>query len=159
MAAALAAATISPTFHGRDIMAPAAAMLANGFPFAEIGPVIEPAACVGLHPPMPLIREDSIQGQILGSDHFGNLRSNISKADLQALAPLAKLAVQVSGQQLPVSRTYTDALPGAFLALIDSAGYLEIAVNQGNAAEALACAAGERVTVCRTDSIFLTEQP
>ncbi len=151
---ALAAAAISITFHGRDIMAPAAAMLAGGFPFAEVGPAIKHAACVHLHLPKAVRREDSIQGQISGRDHFGNLRSNISKAELQSFAPLTELVVEISGKQLRISRTYADTPPGTLLALIGSADCLEIAVNQGSAAEVLACAAGEPVTVRRTDAFI-----
>jgi S-adenosylmethionine hydrolase len=154
---ALAAATISATFHGRDIMAPAAAMLAGGFPFAEVGPAMKHAACVRLHPPKPVLREGNIQGQIAGRDHFGNLRSNISKADLHTFAPLADLLVHICGRQLSLSRTYADTPPGTLLALIDSSGYLEIAVNQGSAAEMLACAADEPVTVQRKDFNFSEE--
>ncbi|CAK8712539.1 SAM-dependent chlorinase/fluorinase [Candidatus Electronema halotolerans] len=155
---ALAAATISPTFHGRDIMAPAAARLAGGFPFAKVGPAIKHAVCVHLHLPKPVLKEGCLQGQILARDHFGNLRSNISKADLHTFAPLAELLVHICGQQLPLSRAYTNAPPGTLLALIDSVGCLEIAVNQGSAAEVLACAAGEPVTVRRTASAFSLER-
>ncbi len=137
----------SSTFHGRDIMAPAAARLASGFPFAEVGPVVEPAACVRLHLSKPLITENRIQGQILSSDHFGNLRTNIREADLQCLAPLAHLRVSICGKQLSISKTYAETQPGALLALLDSAGYLEIAVNQGKATKLLACTVGETVAV------------
>lgn len=154
---ALVAAAISPTFHGRDIMAPAAAMLAGGFPFAKAGPAIKHAVCVHLHLPKPVLKDGCLQGQILGRDHFGNLRSNISKADLQTFASLTDLLVHICGQQLSVSRTYTDTPPGTLLALIDSSGYLEIAVNQGSAAEMLACTAGEPVTVLRKEFNFSEE--
>ena len=42
---------ISPTFHGRDIFAPAAAHLALGVPLSELGPVIDPAGLVRLELP------------------------------------------------------------------------------------------------------------
>ncbi len=67
--------TVSCTFHGRDILAPAAAHLSLGVSPFEMGePLSDP---VMLDIPDPEIKNDRIMGQVLWADHFGNLITNI----------------------------------------------------------------------------------
>lgn len=141
----LFAQTISPTFHGRDIMAPAAAMLAGGFPFESVGPLAEIDACVRLHLPRPVLAEGRMKGQVVQSDHFGNLRTNITKADVKHFAPSGQVTVSIRGQQAKLRSTYADAPPGSLIALIDSTDFLELAANMGSAAKLLQCGPGEPV--------------
>jgi S-adenosyl-L-methionine hydrolase (adenosine-forming) len=141
---ALFAADISPTFHGRDIMAPAAALLAGGFPFAEVGPLVDIVSCVQLNVPKPVLANGILAGQVMQADHFGNLRTNITAADLRNFA---SIIVSIKGRSAQFCTTYAAAPTGTLLALIDSAGYLELAVNQGSAAQMLDCDIGEAVSV------------
>jgi S-adenosylmethionine hydrolase len=144
----LFAQNISPTFQGRDIMAPAAAALAGGFPYQDIGRQTEMASCVQLPLPRPVMTADRITGQVIQIDHFGNLRTNITQADLEQFSLSGKVVISIQGQQVCLSRIYAEADPGCLLALIDSAGYLELAVNKGSAARLLGCAVAEPVVVC-----------
>jgi hypothetical protein len=148
---ALFASSISPTFHGRDIMGPVAAALAGGLPPAEVGPELRSEACVRLHLPEPVISADSITGQVLQIDHFGNIRSNIRQADLDRFfsgREQAQCAISLNGRKISgISTTYADAEPGSLLALLDSAGYVEIAVNMDSAAQMTCCRVGDSVTV------------
>ncbi|WP_417911089.1 SAM hydrolase/SAM-dependent halogenase family protein [Candidatus Electronema sp. PJ] len=143
----LFAQNISPTFHGRDIMAPAAAALAGGFPYKDIGRQMEMASCLQLPLPRPTFTASHIKGQVVQIDHFGNLQTNITRADVEWLVHSGNVTVGIRDQKVSLGRIYAEADPGCLLALIDSAGYLELAVNQGSAAKFLGCAVGEPVLV------------
>jgi hypothetical protein len=147
----LFAQNISPTFHGRDIMAPAAAALAGGFPYQDIGRQVEVASCLQLPLPRPVMAVGSITGQVIQIDHFGNLRTNITQAAVERLASSGQVTVSIRGQQVSLGRIYAEVDPGCLLALIDSAGYLELAVNRDSAAQVLGCAVGEPVLVSCLD--------
>jgi S-adenosyl-L-methionine hydrolase (adenosine-forming) len=126
---------MSATFHGRDVFAPAAAALAGGMPVASVGPVVEDFVLLPM--PEPTSRPDgSVAGEIIHIDRFGNAVSNIPAA----LGPFR--AAVVSGTRLPVLNAYADVPPGTPLTLEGSGGFLEIAVNQGSAADRFGLAAG-----------------
>jgi S-adenosylmethionine hydrolase len=55
--------------------------------------------------------------------------------------------VLAAGRRLALERTYGDARPGEFLALINSFGVLEIARAEGSAAESLGLSRGAPVVV------------
>ncbi|WP_446009977.1 SAM hydrolase/SAM-dependent halogenase family protein [Candidatus Electrothrix sp.] len=144
----LFAETVSTTFHGRDIMGPIAAALASGMPISTVGPEVLPASCVCLEIPVAQVAGQKIMGQILQIDHFGNIRTTIRQTDLRGFVDPQQCQVMLSGQQIKgIHTTYAEAGPGDLVALIDSAGYLEIAVNMGNAAEHLQCGTGDAVEV------------
>ena len=133
----------SATFHGRDIFAPLAAELAAGrTTAAELGDVVE-----GLVPAWvedPHRSGDAVNGQVITVDHFGNLISNI---DSHWIAGLVEPHVYAGNRVLPVRRTYGDARPGEFLALVNSFDVLEIACAEGHAADALGLSRGAPVVV------------
>ena len=137
---------ISPTFHGRDVFAPAAGHLAAGLSPALLGPAIDDPA--RLETPQPRWEAHALKGQVLFSDRFGNLITNIPAAQLDrpglASAPRFKLAGQIlTGLHL----TYAEVEPGAPLALIGSLDLVEIGVNQGRADEFFQVGEGTEVEV------------
>jgi S-adenosylmethionine hydrolase len=120
---------VSPTFHGRDIFAATAARLAAGVDLHGVGPPAE--NLVTLPFPEPAVHEETVEGEIVHVDHFGNAVSNIPA---ELLAHWPKVRVEAGTLTLGgLSTTYADAAPGEPLALTGSTGYLEIAVNQGSA--------------------------
>jgi S-adenosylmethionine hydrolase len=129
---------ISSTFHGRDILAPVAAHLANGVKSEEFGrPTDHLAMLPATHSPDTLGRR--IRGQVIYVDRFGSLVTNISRQDLAGL-PLGKDggAVEVFVNDVaagPVRSFYEEVAIGEVIALLGSTDYLEIAVNQGRAIE------------------------
>lgn len=139
---------ISSTFHGRDILAPVAGHLARGMSLVNVGPMIEQLEILNLDPPVPL-PNGGIEGQVLHVDHFGNLTTNISEADLAgAVGVRHDLNVYVGPLRVgPLRNTYGDVNPGEIVAIIGSSGMLEIAINQGNAASQLRAAPGTIVIV------------
>ena len=123
----------SPTFHARDVFAPAAAMLASGSPVDALGtPVDDPVirrTAEARHLP-----DGAIEGQIIAVDRFGNAVTNLVAAHGGV--------VEVGTLKLPVRRTYADVTPGMPLALSGSSGLVEIAVRDGNAAASLGLGRG-----------------
>jgi S-adenosylmethionine hydrolase len=140
----------SPTFHGRDLFAPAAAALARGVAperFARPLAAAEPAV-IGLALPRACSTPDACTGQVIHVDRFGNLISNLHAADLESLGtePRVELAGQAIGR---LRGHYAEVGAGEALALIGSAGRLEIAVNGASARLALGAERGSPVRVSR----------
>lgn len=132
------ASVLSRTFHGRDVFAPVAAHLTRGVRLDQLGPGADRIELLDL--PRPERRQDgTIGGQVILTDRFGNLITNISQLDLSAASTARReLHAFLNDQDLgPIRGTYADAAPGEPLALVGSAQMLEIAVNGGNAAEQL----------------------
>jgi S-adenosyl-L-methionine hydrolase (adenosine-forming) len=124
---------VAPTFHGRDLFAPVAAHLSLGVELAQFGPAVTDP--VLLEWPQPGFGPETVRGEIIHVDHFGNLVSNVPAADLKAWTRGGPLQFQLGAIHIRgLSRTYTDVAPGDFLALAGSHGYLEIACARGNAA-------------------------
>ena len=145
--AALGAARVSATFHGRDLFAPVAAELASGRCTPEsLG---EPAALTPGTMRGPRVSEEGVEGSILTVDHFGNLITNI---DGRMLAGLAEPRIRIAGHVLALRRTYGDARPGELLALVNSFDLLEIACSQGSAARVLGVGRGAPVTASSAKS-------
>ncbi len=137
---------VSPTFHGRDVFAPAAARLAAGAPPEEAGPRIETP--VRLQFPAPIrIASDSMQGVVAHVDRFGNAISNVSRA---SLGGAHIVAVEVGGRRVAIGKTYNDVASGELVALFGSSDYLELSVNGGSAAQVLNLEHGAPVEVFLT---------
>ena len=137
-------ADISPTFHGRDVFAPTAGWLAAGGKGEEVGPLAEELVSLDMptpHEPDP----DTIVGEVIHIDHFGNGRTNISRAQLKD-GGRVRAGFRDIG---PVRATYSDVEAGEALALIGSTGHLEIAVRNGSAAQTLGIGLGSPVRVRR----------
>jgi len=133
----------SATFHGRDILAPVAAELAAGrcMP-ADLG---EPTrTLVPSWVDEPTVTPASVAGMVITIDHFGNLITNI---DAALLAGFRKPEVRAGAHVFPLLRTYGDARPGDYLALVNSFEVVEIARAEQSAAEGLGLSRGAPVTV------------
>jgi S-adenosylmethionine hydrolase len=135
---------VSSTFHGRDIFAPAAAYLDMGVVPSEFGPEITDSvtpdfACVKR-------RNGSLIGEVLHVDSFGNVITNISQKEV-AQAKTFNVKLQNHSLNLSITETYANAKSQQPLALIGSHGFLEIALNQANAAEEFHVATGDKVEV------------
>jgi S-adenosylmethionine hydrolase len=139
--------TISSTFHGRDILAPAAAHLSLGADPAEFGPSVKDWVRLSL--PDPVLEPHRLAGEVAYVDDFGNLLTNIP-GDAFAKLATEPMRVTVGGEKVDrVVRTYGEAEPGTLVALISSSGCLEVAVSQGSAAAALGVTVGTPVEVTR----------
>jgi S-adenosyl-L-methionine hydrolase (adenosine-forming) len=139
---------VSNTFHGRDIFAPAAAHLINGTAIEEFGPQITTV----VKPEFTRVvkGENSLIGEVLHVDDFGNIISNIYAKDIAELRE-SMLSIELYSQkfQVKLSRSYADAKLQEPLALIGSHNYLEIAINQGNAANKFGSRVGDKITLSK----------
>ena len=138
-------ASMSQTFHGRDIMAPVAAHLSLGVRLREFGP---PAADVKrLEFPSPQVEERRLTGQIVSIDGFGNLLTNIETAHIEQIGN-ANFLVSYNRQQIDgISETYGQHSPGTLIALLGSQGQLELAIVNGDAARQLNGKISDPITV------------
>lgn len=145
---ALFPSEVSATFHGRDIMAPVAAALASGMTLDQVGPQIDIKDCVQLDIPKTHVDENGITGRVIGVDRFGNIRTTINSSHISRYQPGSFAGIFIGSHQInAISSTYADTAAGELLALIDSAGHLELAMNRGNAAEKTGCKIGDPVTI------------
>ena len=132
------------TFHGRDVIAPAAVRLLDGTPPEALGPVL--ASLVRLPWPEPRESVACLEGEVLHVDAFGNLVTNLPAA----LWPRVTAAggLHVGGHRITtLVRTYGDAAAGTTVALVGSQGFIEAAVVEGRADLRLAAAVGTRVSI------------
>ena len=136
---------VSPTFHGRDLFAPAAAFLACGGAPAELGPPLK--APIELPLPHPRREGARLVGEVVHIDRFGNAITNLGRSEVEAIAGGRAVGVEAAGRRLPLARTYGDVAEGEPLALIGSADLLEVAVRNGSAAAALGLERGSEVAV------------
>ena len=138
---------ISNTFHGRDVMAPAAAHLMCGMAPQYMGTLT--TSIVKLEIPEPVIETSAITGIVEDVDSFGNLITNISAKALAGRALDDSVQITLSGKPVTqgVCRTYGDKPAGSTIALIDSSNRVEIAVVNGNAEQTLNAAVGDAVVL------------
>lgn len=119
----------SPTFQGRDIFAAVGAHLATGVSLGQLGQAIAPDTLIKLSLPSFTRIEDKISGCIQAIDRFGNLITNIPGREVQGKS----WSVSVNQESILSQQTYADQNSGDLVALVGSHGWIEIAVNGGNA--------------------------
>ena len=140
---------VTSSFHGRDIFAPAAAHLAAGVPFAELGPRFDPASLTPSPLPSPVrLADGGLRTEIVYVDTFGNVKLSALAQDLATALGMAssrRFDITIdNGErlQLPWVLTFGEVAHGQALLYEDSYGRLCIAVNQGSAADRLGLADG-----------------
>ncbi len=140
------------TFAGRDVFAPAAAVIASGQATVEqLGPEVDPDTVVPLM--LPLVERDAgtLHGEILWIDHFGNAQTNVSPDDLEAagLAPGSEIAVGIGNVQhhLTWVSAYGEVERGEGMLHVDSYGQIAFAVREGRADEAFPIGVGTTFTM------------
>ena len=134
---------LSKTFHGRDIFAPVGAHLASGVPLRELGKTIDLTTLLQLDLPQLIYTPTEIIGCIQYIDRFGNLVTNIPGSDVEDRTWTVRLGERI----VPGCQTYSNVSPQEALALVGSHGWVEIAINCGNAQLQLQQHWGDRVEV------------
>ncbi len=124
----------SPTFHGRDVFAHAAAALAKGRPGVYGG-------YTTLTGSLPWGPRPSHAGRVVHIDQFGNLVTDLPQRE----AADAVVVGKHPRRAIDVVRTYESVATGELLAYIGSAGTVEIAVRDGRADRLLGVERGEHV--------------
>jgi hypothetical protein len=138
---------VSNTFHGRDVFAPVAAYLANKVEFSTVGPLH--GSIHRIETMKASVGADGIHGEVLFVDRFGNLITNIPRA----LLPADRVrGIQLGNHRITsISNSYSDAVSGSPVALINSLDLLEVGVRDGNAAAMLGANVGTPVSVAIGD--------
>jgi S-adenosylmethionine hydrolase len=148
--AARVLADVSPaaaTFHGRDVLAPAAVRLLDGTAPESLGPpATDP---VSLAWPEPQETAAGLVGEVIHVDAFGNLITNLPAASLARLVRSGRIRLgeQERHEIGTIVRTYGDAQAGTPVVLVGSQGYLEIAVVEARADTRFAAGIGTVVSI------------
>jgi S-adenosyl-L-methionine hydrolase (adenosine-forming) len=142
----------SETFAGRDVMAPAAAYLADGTSITELGERVDPASLVPGMLPLPSEHDDGVLvGEVLWVDRFGNCQLNLDADLLRArdLGPGDGFEVRIGEESGRVRwvATFADAKPSELVVLVDSYGLLTLALDRQSAAERHRMGVGTAVTL------------
>jgi S-adenosylmethionine hydrolase len=130
--------SVSRTFHGRDLFAPAAAHASLGVPLADLGPPIDPEALARLDVPQPEVGASRIHCTVLSIDRFGNVGLNLDRSHLDqaGILPGTRVELQIGTERYyaVAARTFADARPGDIILYEDAYRNLSIAISAGNAA-------------------------
>jgi S-adenosyl-L-methionine hydrolase (adenosine-forming) len=143
--------TISRTFHGRDLFAPAAAHVATGVSLEQLGPPVDPESLVRLDLPKPAIDSAGIRATFLYVDSFGNIALNLDRDDVEALGIVSgtRVELELAGKRYyaVMARTFADARPGDVILYEDSYKNMSIAINRGDAARMLHATPGQQLRI------------
>lgn len=136
---------VSNTFHGRDVFSPVAAHLAAGIELSEVGDGMDPGSLARFEPPgAEQIRDrHGWEARIISIDRFGNARLSVMQEEAN-LNYGALLTVDAGDGSMSVRylETFGAAKAGELLLVPDSHWRLSLAINKGNAAQALALKVG-----------------
>ncbi len=135
---------VSRTFHGRDLFAPVAARLTKGVLPTQVGKLIHDALQLRLALPEQTNKR-TWTGAIIKVDRFGNLITNFRIPGFERIRT-NPFEVAIGFEKIHrLALHYAECPPGEPFVIEGSSGYLEICVNQGNAAKQLGCSAGAPV--------------
>ena len=140
----------APTFHARDVLAPAAAALACGVRPESLGAAANPDSLAAAPFGEPVREGGYVSGEVLEADRFGSLRFSIPGDDLGALGlDSDRLEIELGHNTLsvPFSATFCEVPIGEPIALVDASGWLTLAVNMGSAIERYGVMPGAGVRV------------
>jgi S-adenosyl-L-methionine hydrolase (adenosine-forming) len=148
---AYALESISRTFHGRDLFAPAAAYLATGVALEELGPSLSPDALVRLELPVARFSEGTIDAVALFVDSFGNIALNLTRDDIEraGVVPGTRVELELAGERYyaVAARTFADARTGDVILYEDSYRNMCVAISRGNAASLLHAEPGQELRI------------
>jgi hypothetical protein len=137
------------TFHGRDIFAPVAGWLSKGIDSSKFGEPIDDYTIISIPKPV-LTNNNTLSGEIMSFDNFGNAITNITKEDIEKLAPLdakEKFRISYNNKHLPFVNYYAENENTELSAIINSFGHLELFVYKDNAAEKFDIKIGDNVII------------
>ena len=145
------------TFHGRDLFAPAAALLAAGdTALGDLGPFISGNDVTPLLLPLTDTQGSAVSGEAWWVDGYGNVETNVSPEDLilVGLGPNDVVTVNIGSSIHNVTwvTSYADVEVGELLLHVDSAGLMAFAVREGRADEDLNLTEGVAVTLAGSKS-------
>ncbi|CAN5854675.1 S-adenosyl-l-methionine hydroxide adenosyltransferase family protein [soil metagenome] len=133
---------VSKTFHGRDIFAPIAAYVSKGILASEFGREISDFKKLSESKPQKL-SENELQAEIIYSDRFGNLITNLTTEDLSH-----SFSIEIKNHRISKLRNYfAESEMNEIFMIFGSAGFLEIAAYQNSAKKILNAEIGDKIKV------------
>jgi S-adenosyl-L-methionine hydrolase (adenosine-forming) len=143
--------SVSRTFHGRDLFAPAAAHLALGVPLAELGPPVATDALARLDLPQPEVMRSRIRATVVSIDRFGNMQLNLDRSHLEqaGIVPGTRLELALEAERYyaVAARTFADARRGEIILYEDAYRNVAIAISSGSAADMFGAREGQDVRI------------
>lgn len=139
------------TFQGRNVFAPAAALLSSSeASLSDLGPAVDPGEVQPLMLPLPRVEPPVVVGEAWWVDVYGNVETNVGPEDLELLGATLHCELEVRvGASYHRARwvsTFGAADENAVLVHVDSAGLIALAVRDGRADEELGLTSGMAVT-------------
>ncbi|MBE0476641.1 MAG: SAM-dependent chlorinase/fluorinase [Coriobacteriia bacterium] len=126
------------TFHARDVLAPTAAALACGVEPASLGAPVDPADLAPAPFEPSRIENGTVVAEVLDIDRFGSIRIGIAEEELAGyglVSDRVTLGIGHLSVEVPLRRTFSDVESGEPVALVDSSGWLTLALNRASAGE------------------------
>ncbi len=133
---------ISCTFHGRDIFAPVGAHISRGSRIEEVGRRIFDFNDIDFG--MGIKMNGSIHGKVIYIDSFGNIITNISGESVNFRSGDELL---IEKRRAIFGNSYGFYKEGHPMVLVGSHGFLEVAVNMGNAAKMFCKKQGDEIII------------
>lgn len=148
--------TLSATFHGRDLFCPVAAELASGERLSDLGRRIDPGDLVTVDMTVPTVADGVLTAHVVGVDEFGSVQVGADARKLGEIGVKAGDRVSVDSNsgvpfEVRVARTFSDVAHGVALLHQDSAGWIALAVNRGDAATRFNLSPGDTLKIRRVD--------
>jgi S-adenosyl-L-methionine hydrolase (adenosine-forming) len=140
---------VSSTFHGRDIFAPVAGWLSRGVPAEDFGGVIKDYVRITIPRPRRLNHQQT-EASVIRVDKFGNLMTNLRWEDLpERISPeRPPFKIIIKGREIArLAASFAEGSPSEPFSYIGSSGFLEIALNEGSAAQLLSAGPGTEITL------------
>ncbi|MCI0659804.1 MAG: SAM-dependent chlorinase/fluorinase [Acidobacteria bacterium] len=143
---------ISATFHGRDLFAPVAGYLSRGVALEDLGREVDQYTKFELSEPQEMLESGVIEGRIIHIDRFGNCITNFTDREL-SFDRLAQnpSVMTIGGWRIDQFCTHFEQAirKDELIAYPGSAGYWEIALSRGRAAELIGAKVGTKVILKR----------
>lgn len=140
---------VSDVFHGRDVFAPTAALLARGLKPSDLGSEISEYKRLPLY--TVRLEDGRIHTKVIVVDGFGNLVTSVTYEDLEKagikLGSTLQVKIDDSTYRMPFVRNFSAVPVGDLLLLVAGGEYLEVSVNQGNASARLGVGKGVELTL------------
>ncbi|MTI33568.1 SAM hydrolase/SAM-dependent halogenase family protein [Xanthovirga aplysinae] len=138
--------TENSTFPGKNILAPAAAQLAKGKKLSDLGKEI--SSFKRMLPRYMKTTKSQLSGHVINVDHYGNLITNLDKRAFDKLKDERNFVVCFGKEEsFQIHQNYNDVDNGDCFVVFNSAGFLEIGINKGNATELLGLGFDSRVSI------------
>ena len=146
---------VHPTFHGRDIFAPAAAHLSLGVSPQEVGPPLDEEDLA----PAPWGRakegEGAVYALVIDVDRFGSLRLNAYPAQVKSLGykegDTILLGVGEGELEATYAPTFGEVEIGSILLFEDSSGVMAAGINGGSLARTTGATPGDLLIIYGTN--------